>query len=635
MKNKNDKQILLVIKYALPTLILFLSILITTFLYYENKTELKRMKKNTEEEFIKYQKKVIRNQVNNTYKYIIEEQQETEKKLKDSLIKRTHEAHVIITNIYNQFKDKYSKEELTLIIKSALKDIRFNNNRGYFFVYDKKATNIIHPLLPHLEGKSLINYQDTKGTYVLKESLRLLQDKDESYQEWYWRKSKNDLKEYKKIGFVKNIYELDWFLGTGEYVEDFSKDIQEKVLTQIEKLKFGENSYFIVTDKDNNYLSHINKDLLGKNALKKLEDMNDTESIKKILDVIEQKEGYVHLKFYKPNSNEISFKILYLRTVPKWGWILSTGFYQDDVDTLIEKEKALIEKKYEANLDNILVITLIVTLALIILSFYISRIIEEKFKNYKKSIQHHIKENERQYELLAQKTKLAAMGEMMENIAHQWRQPLSVISTASTGIKLHKEMNTLDDRLLIDSVDNITESAQHLSSTIEDFRDFFRPDKEKTVFTLQSAIEKTLNLINSQLRDKEIKVITNIEDISLEGFERELLQVFLNILNNARDAFEKIDTEKFIFIDIFKEKNYVGINIKDNANGVPEDIIERIFEPYFTTKHKSQGTGIGLYMSQEIITKHMNGKIYVQNSTFEYKSKEYKGAVFKIELPLV
>ena len=155
---------------------------------------------------------IAKENIDNLYDYIIAEQKDTVQSLKESLILRVHEAHAITTNIYNEFKDKYSREEITLMIRSALKDIRFNNQRGYFFVYDKTATNIIHPLIPRLEGKNLINYQDTKGIYVLRESLSLLNNKDESYQEWHWRKIKGNPKEFKKIGFVKNIYELDWFL---------------------------------------------------------------------------------------------------------------------------------------------------------------------------------------------------------------------------------------------------------------------------------------------------------------------------------------------------------------------------------------------------------------------------------------
>ncbi|NQY94521.1 MAG: cache domain-containing protein, partial [Campylobacteraceae bacterium] len=246
---KNEKTLLSLIRYALPLLVLFLSIFITTFLYFQNKAEFKQSEQSIEEKFIRDKKQTIKEQIDNIYKYIISEQTTTVENLKESLSKRVYEAHTISTNLYAQFKDTHSKDEITLMIRAALKDIRFNNKRGYFFVYDKNSTNIIHPLLPELEGKNLINYQDSKGTFLLKEGLALLKDKEELYQEWYWRKTKDNEKEFKKIGFIKNIYELDWFIGTGEYIEDFSKDVQKKVIMQIEKFRFGKNGYFIITDK--------------------------------------------------------------------------------------------------------------------------------------------------------------------------------------------------------------------------------------------------------------------------------------------------------------------------------------------------------------------------------------------------
>lgn len=602
-------------------------------MYFENKSEFEKIKQNSEEKFIADKKQLIKEQIDNLYGYIISEQKATVENLKKSLRGRVHEAHTITTNIYNQFKDKYSRKEITLMIRSALKDIRFNSQRGYFFVYDKKATNIIHPLVPKLEGKNLINHQDSKGVYVLKDTLSLLKDKEESYQEWHWRKIKGDSREFKKIGFVKNIYELDWFLGTGEYVEDFAQDIQKKVVSQIEKFRFGENGYFIITNKQNEYISHINSELIGKNALEKLKNMNDFESINKIKKVINEGKGYVYLDFYKPGSTAISSKIVYLKTIPKWGWVVSTGFYKDDVQKIIDNQKEVLTNKYNENLSRVLIIASMVTLVLLILSFYISNIIEKKFKKYKNDIQHHIQENQKQHELLAQKTKLAAMGEMLENIAHQWRQPLSVITTASSGMRLHKEMDTLSDEILDASIAGIDSSAHHLSETIEDFRDFFKPDKRKTQFRLDNAMNKTFKLLISQLKIKDITVVQDVEKISINGFERELLQVFLNIINNARDALEKTEGKRYIFVKIYKEENRAIIKIKDNAGGINQDIIKRVFEPYFTTKHKSQGTGIGLYMSQEIVARHMNGTIDVDNETYEYEGVTYKGACFKVSLP--
>jgi len=635
MEYKNEQQLLNVIKYALPSLVLFFSLIVTTFLYNKNKTDFESIKKHTEIEFIKQKKILIKEQIDNLYDYIIQEQKDTEKNLKKTLIGRVHEAHTIIQNIYKEYQNTYTKKELTLMIRTTLKDIRFNNNRGYFFVYDKKATNIIHPLIPKLEGKNLINYKDTKGTFVLRESISLLKEKDESYQQWYWRKTKGDLREYKKIGFVKNIYELDWFLGTGEYVEDFSRDIQKKVLSQVEKLKFGNNSYFIVTDKNDNYLSHINKDLIGKNALQELRDMNDSTSLEKIKKLIAKKEGYLDLHFFKPGSTKTSLKIIYFKTIPSWGWTISTGFYEDDMDILVDKEKEILTNNYNENLNRLLKVTSLFTLILLILSFYISRVIEQKFKTYNDSIKKHIEENKQQHDLLSQKSKLASMGEMMENIAHQWRQPLSVITTASSGIKIYKEMNLLSDEFLEEAISSISSSSQHLSQTIDDFSDFFKPDNEKNEFVLKNSIKKIYGLLSFQFKDYEIEIIENIEDISIMNSERGLLQVLLNILNNAKDALLQCEnTKRYIFIDIYKKENKVIIKIKDNAKGIDKEIIKRVFEPYFTTKHKSQGTGIGLYMSQEIITRHMKGSLIVENTSYEYKGSTFKGALFTVEFPL-
>ncbi len=635
MEYKNEQQLLNVIKYALPSLVLFFSLIVTTFLYNKNKTDFESIKKNTEIEFIKQKKILIKEQIDNLYDYIIQEQTDTEKNLKKTLIGRVHEAHTIIQNIYKEYENTHTKKELTLMIRTTLKDIRFNNNRGYFFVYDKKATNIIHPLIPKLEGKNLINYKDTKGTFVLRESISLLKEKDESYQQWYWRKTKGDLREYKKIGFVKNIYELDWFLGTGEYVEDFSRDIQKKVLSQVEKLKFGNNSYFIVTDKNDNYLSHINKDLIGKNALQELRDMNDSTSLEKIKKLIAKKEGYLDLHFFKPGSTKTSLKIIYFKTIPSWGWTISTGFYEDDMNIVVDKEKEILTNNYNENLNRLLKVTSLFTLILLILSFYISRVIEQKFKTYNDSIKKHIEENKQQHDLLSQKSKLASMGEMMENIAHQWRQPLSVITTASSGIKIYKEMNLLSDEFLEEAISSISSSSQHLSQTIDDFSDFFKPDNEKNEFVLKNSIKKIYGLLSFQFKDYEIEIIENIEDISIMNSERGLLQVLLNILNNAKDALLQCEnTKRYIFIDIYKKENKVIIKIKDNAKGIDKEIIKRVFEPYFTTKHKSQGTGIGLYMSQEIITRHMKGSLIVENTSYEYKGSTFKGALFTVEFPL-
>ena len=235
--------------------------------------------------------------------------------------------------------------------------------------------------------------------------------------------------------------------------------------------------------------------------------------------------------------------------------------------------------------------------------------------------------------ILAQQQKMVAMGQMIENIAHQWRQPLSVISTSASGLKLKKQLNILEDEELIKSIDKIVDTAKYLSDTIDDFRYFFKPQKDKTKFSLAKNIEKSLSFLEATLKENSIKVEFEYEDIDIIAYETELIQVFINIINNSKDAFiEKKIEDRVIFISIKKFPNRILIEIKDNAGGVEEDILDKVFEPYFTTKHQYNGTGIGLYMSNQIIKTHLNGDIFMKNCSFKYKNIEQKGVITTIIL---
>lgn len=264
-----------------------------------------------------------------------------------------------------------------------------------------------------------------------------------------------------------------------------------------------------------------------------------------------------------------------------------------------------------------------------------TKTLNEMNKNLENLVEKKTKELIQKENILNQQSKMAAMGEMIENIAHQWRQPLSLISTAATGAKLRKDFESLSDTDFYEAMDIINNSAQHLSSTIDDFRNFFSNEKEASFFDINIPIEKVLYLVSSKLKNRNIEIIKNTQEIVILGLVNEFIQVLLNIINNAVDALEESNSKKkFIFIDTYKEENNLILKIKDNAGGIKEEIIDRIFEPYFTTKHKSQGTGIGLYMSNEIIKKHMNGNISVSNKKYLYENTNYNGAEFKTVIPL-
>jgi PAS domain S-box-containing protein len=236
--------------------------------------------------------------------------------------------------------------------------------------------------------------------------------------------------------------------------------------------------------------------------------------------------------------------------------------------------------------------------------------------------------------LLTEQTKMVALGEMLGNIAHQWRQPLSVISTAASGLQIQKEMDMLSDEMFDESMEAIVLNTGYLSNTINDFTNFIKDDKLFHRFNLKEHMEKNLKILKSMLAFAHIKVILNIDNsIFINNYENELSQVIMNIVTNAKDAFVQRDIEdRIIFIHSFMDENEVSIFIRDNAGGIPENIINKIFEPYFTTKHKYQGTGIGLYMTNKIITESMKGAITVKNDEYEYNDKVYKGALFRLTL---
>mgnify|MGYP001174277594 CR=1 FL=1 len=236
-----------------------------------------------------------------------------------------------------------------------------------------------------------------------------------------------------------------------------------------------------------------------------------------------------------------------------------------------------------------------------------------------------IETNSKQEQILVQQSRHAAMGEMIGNIAHQWRQPLNAIGLLLQNIESAKEMDMLDDEYIQRVVKKGNTLTNNMSKTIDDFRDFFKPNKEREKFTLYNSYESARDIISSSLTNSSIEIIEDIDkDLMILGYQNELSQVLLNIISNAKDALNSNNIDnKIIKVKIYKEEDKNYIKISDNANGIPTEIIDKIFDLYFSTKEEGKGTGIGLYMSKTIVESNMNGKLSVKNND--------EGAEFTIE----
>ena len=241
-----------------------------------------------------------------------------------------------------------------------------------------------------------------------------------------------------------------------------------------------------------------------------------------------------------------------------------------------------------------------------------------------------IEEDKEKDRFLYQQSKIAAIADTLKNIAHQWRQPLSVISTIASGLKLQKELNNLDDSMFYNSCDAIINNTQKLSNTIENFTNFFPKEDLITNFSFVEALKDTINFFDSIFEKNSIKCqFTYDSDMILNCNRSDFSQAVLNILDNSIYALiqNKKEEDRFIFID-FSNK---VLQIKDSGGGINEQHLQKILEPYFTTKHQSFGVGLGLYIVQEFFVNNLNSKIDIKNVTFEYKNINYKGTNFIID----
>lgn len=322
-------------------------------------------------------------------------------------------------------------------------------------------------------------------------------------------------------------------------------------------------------------------------------------------------------------------------------------------------KEAVVEKHRNDRIFNTSIIMLILLIGCVFfLSIIISFILINHFKDLHKSLESKVDEKTKELrslnasleqkikkevensrkkdQIMFQQSRLASLGEMLQNIAHQWRQPLGALIMIVQSFQAKFLSGKLNEEFIDTRVEDAQMLAQNMSETLEDFRTFFNPNKTQKHFNLRKVIEKSIDLSKYQIEKESIDItFTMNEDIQTYSFENELTHVLLNLINNSKDALiENQVKKKKIWIIVKKTEVNILINFIDNAGGIKKDIMQKVFDPYFTTKHQSVGTGIGLYMSKQMIEKHMGGKIWCKN--IKHKLGEdslYDCAMFTIEIP--
>jgi len=322
---------------------------------------------------------------------------------------------------------------------------------------------------------------------------------------------------------------------------------------------------------------------------------------------------------------------------------------------------AVNEKRDTQNVFNIILIISVISIILVFLFSIIlsilfinnfrslhdnlERTIQDKTKELKdlnksleKRITQEVKNNRKKDIIMFQQARFASLGEMLNNIAHQWRQPLGSLSMIIQSFQTKNSLGKLTDKYIEDKTDDALLLANNMSNTLDDFKNFFSPNKLKEDFFIVDCIKHSFELSKYILEREKIRFsLICKKEIQTHNFYNELSHVFLNLITNSKDALcTNMPKDARIIKVIVKEtKEHIYINFIDNAGGIPKDVAPKIFEPYFTTKYKSAGTGIGLYMSKQILEKHMHGSITQKNITHKIDNTiSYTCSLFTIKIPI-
>jgi signal transduction histidine kinase len=741
-------------------IIIFLITSITLYNIHITKKQLENQIKNKKAEFFQEKKNLIYNKVHNINNIIKIDNNKVNTKVKNQLKEKIEIALKVVKGTYKKNKN-LSKKSLISVLKNRLSILTYNKNKNYYFIFDKAGTILAHPE-KDLIGENLNDYSDTDSKKIGSKLFNSLANNEKiGFTQYYFKKPNVKDKVFLKAVAVIYFKPLDIYIGTLVYPRDI---LNEEKIDLIKKIELNPDlkEYILIFDifdinggKDFAQLivSNSKKEILKRKLDNNVKDKTGNFYRKEVLKLLKEKgDGYYKYWFKKPGFDIEKERYAYFYWNKQWNWIITSGFYFEDLNAQIDKLKNETDVYLSELIKNSLIWGIIFSLVMISISttiFYkirrrinnnqirlmksqenlkkaqkiskigswsysyetedlvlsdetyelfgiekgkrkvsskyllsfvhnddkrrvnilLDRLVKEKkpyetihrlvinkkikwvnnqceifeekngmiiigtlqdiTEKYEKD-----KKIEEQAQLLFNQSKMAAMGEMIENIAHQWRQPLSAISISASSLKIESEYRFLDKEKIEEGLTNIIDNTKYLSNTIEDFRKYFAKDKNIVRCNIKEVYKNTIKLLKPKFDTLNIEIKDECEDLFTYTLENELVQCLMNIFNNAHDALMKNKSEKkLIIIKISKKYDNIIIDIRDNAGGIDNNIIQKVFEPYFTTKHKSQGTGIGLYMTQEIITKHLKGFIKVENVKYEIDGIMYKGASFKISLP--
>jgi len=555
---------LLIILFPLAVLLIY-GFVTYLFLSYIQQNDTSKEVARYEKLFLDNQKEVLKERVENLTDYIDYYAKKRSDLATTEIQDFVESCANIADNLYFAGKGKNS-------ILSAFKDVKFSDNSGQIFLMNMHGYVYLH-FDKSLEQRIAKNLTDADGRAFVQDFIRMIQYEKAGFILYSWYKPGYPrARMYDNLAYVKKLAYGDWFIGAGFFPDELQKSIRKDIIDYIDKHMKVKDGFFYIMDKNQNIVYCPEEKVSKELQRYALQDM-----------FIDAKNNLYYSKFVK-----------------EYGWYI-VGVKNLHNSMLEFANEQLNKNSMVHDVKKDLMLLGIALLASILLSLYLSSIIYRKFKNYERQL------NE-SHDKMMFRTKQALIGELFSMIAHQWRQPINKIASIVALMRAEMHGGKVNKKELDNSLEEIEESIEYMSETIEDFRTFYKPTTAIKVVNLKDLIKRSVAFLSNAIEKKEVKVIQKLaDDIEIKLYRNEFLQVMLNLLKNAIDA---TDVGGVITLRLYRHAQKVIISVENSGKPISEEVMKKIFQPYFTTKKDSMG--LGLYMTKIIVEKHLKGEILIE-----------------------
>jgi len=625
MKLKQNKLIPYLIIIVPLVLVLSASFFITSFYLNKVTSYFESAKKRSQKEHIDLQKsqgEMWVNQLNILFDY---KNKSFEQDIKDELKRRVDRAYETAVFIHEKYKKQKTKNDIQQRIEDALKYMVFNNQQNHIFMMDTKGNSILNGKYA-FKNKNILGFEDADGRSIILEEIQKVKKHGGGFLRSRFSKDRSW-----QIIYVKDLGFNNLYIGSTVYEIQKQQELKNTFLDLIKKTPVDKADFTGLYDaKKAIYLSPNMRKVLGDDSLQTIS-------------------GNLS-KYSKWTSTNLDGYIYYTKYFEPFDWHLIYGFNISKMNAEeLAKYKAL-ESMLDDELETIMKGSVVIIFLIVLLSLLLSRRINTIFKGYQEevlvreeallelnqSLEERVKfqvhAHRQKDKMLIQQSKMAEMGDMLSMIAHQWRQPLNQMSYVFMNIEASYEHKELTKEYLDDKIKEGNTLLEFMSTTIDDFKNYFKPDKEREFVLVSDVISSAASFMQKSLEMDSVEIVLEQDGRELTHiYKNEFIQVILNLIKNAKDALVQNRVYKpKITIKSSSQKESLVVSICDNGGGIEEKIMEDIFKPYFSTKDDKQGTGLGLYMSKMIIEEHIGGRLSVENVLDE--DSEIIGACFKIEI---